>query len=252
VFIAAAIDGNADFKIKRAAHVFRANSLITLNLLEASRLNKVGTVTYLSSAEIYPSSSAYLLAESLATTTIGDASLGSYAVAKLFGETASRMFYQEYGLPVAIARPCNVYGPGDTLDRTRGRVIPQWILSGLEGQPITIWGAGTQARSFIYIDDLVDGLLSLSERYACASPVNLAGTTEVTLVELARIVKSLGGFSSPIEFTDAPAGSSRRVLDIALARRVLDFEARVSLLDGLAETLAWVRAREARGQLIAT
>lgn len=244
VFIAAAVDGNAEFKRQRSAHIFRTNSVITTNLLEASRINRVKTVTYVSSADVYSEPSSGPFRETDRSGDVGGSSYSSYALAKLFGEVASRMYYREHGLGVAIARPCNVYGPGDTADPMRGRVIAQWIAAGLSGGPIRIWGTGAEVRSFVYIDDLVDGLLRLAERYPCAEPVNLAGPESASLLDLATLIKRTGEFSSPIVFADSVGGAPvQRVLDIARAREVLDYRPSVDLGRGLALTIADQRMR---------
>jgi len=244
VFVAAAVDGNAEFKRQRAAHIFRTNSVIATNLLEASRVNHVKTLTYLSSAEVYSDSSPLPLLETERSGDVGGNNYNSYALAKLFGEVASRMYYREHGLGVAIARPCNVYGPGDTADPTRGRVISQWIAAGLSGRPIRIWGTGAEVRSFVYIDDLIEGLLRLAERYPCAEPVNIAGPESVSLLQLATLINRIGGFSSAVEFAESVAGTPvQRVLDIGRAREVLGYRPSFDLERGLALTIADQRMR---------
>lgn len=244
VFIAAAVDGNAEFKRQRSAHIFRTNSVITTNLLEAARISKVKTVTYISSADVYSEPSPEPFRETDRSGDVGGNGYSSYALAKLFGEVASRMYYREHGLGVAVARPCNVYGPGDTTDPKRGRVISQWIAAGLGGLPIRIWGSGAEERSFVHIEDLIDGLLRLAERYPCAEPVNIAGPETVTLLSLASLIKQIGDFKSQIEFVQpVPGAPSQRVLDISRAREVLDYRPSIGLERGLALTVADQRAR---------
>lgn len=239
IFVAAALDGNAEFKRQRSAHIFRTNSVIATNLLEASRINRVKTVTYISSAEVYAESSPTPFRETERTGDIGGNNYSSYALAKLFGEVASRMYHREHGLGVAIARPCNVYGPGDTQDPRRGRVISNWIAACMSRLPIRIWGTGADVRSFVYIDDLVDGLLRLAERYPCAEPVNLAGRESISLLALASLIKRIGDFRSPIEFVESAAGVSfQRVLDISRAIEVLEYAPTISLEAGLALTIS--------------
>jgi dTDP-4-dehydro-6-deoxy-alpha-D-gulose 4-ketoreductase len=248
IFIAAALDGNAEFKRQRSAHIFRTNSVITMNLLEASRINRVRTVTYISSADVYSESSSVPFKETQRSGDVAGENYNSYALAKLFGEVASRMYYKEHGLDVAIARPCNVYGPGDTSDPKRGRVISQWIVAGLSGLPIRIWGTGAEIRSFVYIDDLVEGLLRLAERYPRAEPINIAGPDNVSLLLLATLIKQVGEFSSAIEFTDSMPGSvSQRVLDISRAREVIGFQPSFGIRRGLSLTIADQRVRGLAG-----
>src|SRR5207253_3708484 len=133
---------------------------------------------------------------------------------------------------------------GDTADPKRGRVISQWIAAGLGGLPIRVWGTGAEVRSFVYIDDLVNGLLRLAERYPCAEPVNIAGHETVSLLSLAEAIKRIGEFLSPIEFVESvQTASSQRVLDISRARDVLSYQPTFDLQDGLALTIANSRMR---------
>lgn len=244
VFIAAAVDGNAEFKRQRSAHIFRTNSVITTNLLEASRINRVKTVTYISSADVYSEPSSGPFRETDRSGDVAGGSYSSYALAKLFGEVASRMYYREHGLGVAIARPSNVYGPGDTADPKRGRVISQWIAAGLSGSPIRVWGTGAEVRSFVYISDLVQGLLGLAEGYPRAEPVNIAGHESVSLLSLANMIKRIGGFPSSIEFAESvQSAPSHRVLDISRARDVFGYQPTFDLERGLALTIADSRMR---------
>lgn len=242
VFLAAAADGNAAFKQQRAAYIYYNNTTITSNLFEACREAGVGRVTYISSADVYPDLGEEPLHEKLPLGDVQNPRFTSYALAKVFGEMAARVFHQEYGMPVAVVRPCNIYGPGDVADATRGRVVAQWIRAALVGDPIRVWGSGDEERSFLYIEDVVQGMLLAAHRYACAQPVNLSSFETITLRALADLVRQAVRKPIRLEITaDRPAGQRRRAIDATLAAEVLGFSPRISLAEGIARTVEATR-----------
>lgn len=165
-----------------------------------------------------------------------------YDESKRFAEALTMAFHRVHGLRTNIARIFNTYGPRMQLDD--GRVVPAFLGQALRKQPITIFGDGTQTRSFCYVSDMVDGLYRLmfsDERY----PVNLGNPIELTMLEFAERIQSLIGSQLPIEFQPLPSDDpKRRRPDIAKAKQVLDWEPRVSLEDGLRETVEYFRSFE--------
>jgi nucleoside-diphosphate-sugar epimerase len=253
VFMAAAADGNSTFKRERAAYIYYSNTAITSNLFEACREARVASVTYISSADVYADTPDGPLSEDVALGDVRSPRFTSYALAKIFGEMAARVFHQEYGMPIAVVRPCNIYGPGDWSDETRSRVVSQWVRAALAGEPIRVWGTGEEERSFLYVDDLVDGLLLTTQRYACAEPVNLTSSESVNLRGLAELVRSAAGVIVPIEvMPDRPAGPLRRVVDGRLASEVLGFSPQTPLAVGIAATVQATRVQLAASAAEAT
>jgi len=162
-----------------------------------------------------------------------------YDESKRFAEALTMAYHRTYGLPTNIARIFNTYGPRMKLDD--GRVVPAFVDQALRGEPLTIFGDGMQTRSFCYVTDLVDGLYRLmrsSERY----PVNLGNPNEMTIREFAERIRRITGSSSPIVSLPLPEDDPRqRRPDISKARRLLDWEPRVSLEDGLQLTVDYFR-----------
>jgi dTDP-glucose 4,6-dehydratase len=162
-----------------------------------------------------------------------------YDESKRFAEALTMAYHRAHGLPTTIARIFNTYGPRMKLDD--GRVVPAFLDQALRGEPMTVFGQGTQTRSFCYVSDLVDGLYRLflsEERY----PVNLGNPEEMTILEFARRIQQLTGTSSQIVFRPLPEDDPRkRRPDITKARCLLGWEPRVSLEDGLRETIAYFR-----------
>ena len=162
-----------------------------------------------------------------------------YDESKRFAEALTMAYHRTYGLRTNIARIFNTYGPRMKLDD--GRVVPAFIDQALRGEAMTIFGDGSQTRSFCYVGDLVDGLYRLmqsEERY----PVNLGNPNEMTIREFAEQIRGLTGSSSPIVNRELPEDDPKqRQPDIAKARRLLGWEPHVPLADGLRLTLDYFR-----------
>jgi len=160
-----------------------------------------------------------------------------YDESKRYAEALTMAFHRRHGLRTTIARIFNTYGPRMQLDD--GRVVPAFIDQALRGLPLTVYGDGSQTRSFCFVSDMVEGLSRLllsDERY----PVNLGNPAEMTILEFAERIRRITGASAPIRFEPLPDDDPRRRKpDISKARRVLGWEPRVSLEDGLKETIAY-------------
>ena len=163
-----------------------------------------------------------------------------YDESKRYAEAIAMAYHRTWGVQTTIARIFNTYGPRMALND--GRVVPAFLDQALRGAPITVFGDGTQTRSFCYVSDLVDGLIRLfhsSERY----PVNLGNPLELTMLEFAERIQRLTGTSSTIEFHPLPQDDpKRRRPDITKAKQVLDWEPRVPLEDGLRETVTYFKS----------
>ncbi|MEK7404111.1 MAG: UDP-glucuronic acid decarboxylase family protein [Acidobacteriota bacterium] len=164
-----------------------------------------------------------------------------YDEAKRFAEALAMAWHRTHGLRTNIARIFNTYGPRMKLDD--GRVVPAFLDQALRGEPLTVFGDGSQTRSFCYVSDLVDGLCRLmlsDEPY----PVNLGNPREMTVLEFAERILRLTGSSSRVEFRPLPQDDPRRRRpDISKAKRLLGWEPRVSLEDGLEATISYFLSR---------
>jgi len=164
-----------------------------------------------------------------------------YDESKRFGEALTMAFHRQHGLRTNIARIFNTYGPRMKLND--GRIVPAFLSQALQGQPLTVFGGGSQTRSFCYVSDLVEGLVRLggaAERY----PVNLGNPRELTVLEFAEAIRNLTGGVSEIVYRPLPEDDpQRRRPDISKARRLLNWEPRVDLEEGLRETIGYFRTR---------
>jgi dTDP-glucose 4,6-dehydratase len=164
---------------------------------------------------------------------------GVYDEAKRFAEAMVMAYHRVHGLDTRIVRIFNTYGP--RMRPRDGRVVPAFIQQSLLGEPLTVFGNGSQTRSFCYVDDLIEGfwrLLNSGEHY----PVNIGNPREMTILEFAQTIRSLVGSGSPIEFRELPTDDPKtRQPDITRARNLLGWEPRVPLEEGLARTIEYFR-----------
>ncbi len=164
---------------------------------------------------------------------------GVYDEAKRFAEAMTFAYHRAHGVDVRVARIFNTYGPRMRADD--GRVVSNFLVQALTGQPLTIYGDGSQTRSFCYVDDEVRGILALLDS-DYGRPVNIGNPYEFTIAELATIVLALTGSSSQIIHHPLPIDDPlQRRPDITLARDVLGWEPTVELADGLARTAEYFR-----------
>jgi dTDP-glucose 4,6-dehydratase len=166
---------------------------------------------------------------------------GVYDEAKRFAEALTMAYHRYHGLNTRIVRIFNSYGPRMRLND--GRAIPTFITQALTGAPLTVYGDGSQTRSFQYVSDLIDGIWRLM-RSNVSEPVNIGNPQEMTLLELAKRILTLSGMKSEIVFRPLPQDDPRvRQPDITRARTHLGWEPRVSIDDGLRLTIDWYRQR---------
>jgi len=238
----AALDGGAYFKMQYPAKIFHANSLITLNMLEASNRNNIQRFLLTSSIEVYPGNLPSRVTEKYGFRENLDEKTEGYAWSKRLAEIAAKMYYKEHGLQTAIARLGNVYGPRDVAGIEKNRVIPTFINNSLQGKDIIITGGGLQERSFLYISDLVEGLLSLIEKYAVADPVNIASQEYITVKQLAQLVIALTKKNNKVNFEKGDIIFFRkRRISINKARKVIGFKEKYSLQAGLEKTIDYFK-----------
>jgi dTDP-glucose 4,6-dehydratase len=160
-----------------------------------------------------------------------------YDEAKRAAEAFVMAYHNAHGLDTRIARIFNTFGP--RMRRSDGRAVPAFISQALAGEPLTVFGDGSQTRSLCYIDDLVDGLERLLAA-DCHLPVNLGNPGELTVLELAETIRRLAGADSPVELRPLPLDDPRRRRpDITRAERLLGWSPRVPLEEGLARTVSW-------------
>src|SRR5206468_5139284 len=164
---------------------------------------------------------------------------GVYDEAKRFAEAMTMAYHRVHGLDTRIVRIFNTYGSRMRL--SDGRAIPTFLRQALRNEPLTVYGDGSQTRSFTYVSDLVDGIWRLMHS-PVNDPVNIGNPREMTLLELAKLVIQAAGSTSEIVFRPLPIDDPKvRQPDISRARRLLGWEPAVEIEEGLARTLEWYR-----------
>ena len=169
-----------------------------------------------------------------------------YDEGKRVAETLMMDYHRQNSVDIRIVRIFNTYGP--KMAENDGRVVSNFILQALKGEDITVYGQGEQTRSFCFVSDLVEGLVRMMDCPGFTGPVNLGNPTETTILEFARKIVALTGSSSRIVFNPLPADDPKqRQPDITLAKKMLDWEPKVQVDDGLRQTIEYFRSVLAAG-----
>jgi dTDP-glucose 4,6-dehydratase len=165
---------------------------------------------------------------------------GVYDEAKRFAESMTMAYHRFHNVDAKIARIFNTYGP--RMRKDDGRAVPNFVDQALKGKPLTIYGKGTQTRSFCYVSDLVSGIYKLMMSNV-NGPVNIGNPDEITIKKLSGIILDITGSKSKLVYKDLPQDDPKvRCPDISLAKKKLDWKPTVSLEEGLKKTLEWARA----------
>ncbi|HET9251710.1 MAG TPA: UDP-glucuronic acid decarboxylase family protein [Candidatus Eisenbacteria bacterium] len=217
----------------------RSNAEGTYRLLELARAKRARFL-FASTSEVYGDPAQHPQREDYWGNVNPVGARSMYDEAKRYGEAMVVNYHRARGLPVRVIRIFNTYGP--RMRQDDGRVIVNFIGQALAGRPLTVYGDGTQTRSFQFIDDLVEGVCRVL-RTNYSQPINLGNPEECSMLELAKIVRELTGSDSLITYEPLPKDDpKRRRPDISLASSILDWSPRSSLREGLAATIRYFQA----------
>ena len=232
-------------------HTMKTCVFGSLNLLELAARHQA-RIFQASTSEVYGDPLVHPQPESYWGNVNSFGPRSCYDEGKRSAETLFRDFHVKYGVDIRIARIFNTYGPRMRPDD--GRVVSNFIVQALKGQDITVYGDGSQSRSFCYVDDLIKGFVRLmGDQSAIHTPVNLGNPVEFTVRELAEQIVSMTGSSSKIVYRQLPIDDPRqRRPDITVAKRELDWEPSVALTDGLKSTVSYFERQLVRpsGELV--
>ena len=225
--------------LSRPIETLDAGSIGTRHLLEIAHADRARFVLA-STSEVYGDPLQHPQVESYHGNVDPVAPRSAYDEAKRFAEALTMAYFRTHGVAIGIARIFNTYGPRMRVDD--GRVVTNFIYQALAGQPLMIYGDGTQTRSFCYVDDEVSGLIALLDSDE-RGPINIGNPYEVSIRRFADLVIELTGSNSAIEFRPAPIGDPQvRQPDITLASERLGWRPTVALRDGLERTIVAFRA----------
>ncbi len=241
VFLAAAkvggIKANKDFK----ADFIYQNIMIQSNIINSSHQSGVKKLLFLGSSCIYPKMSNQPIKEEYLLNGYLEPTNDAYAVAKISGIKMCQSYNEQYGDNFISVMPTNLYGPNDNYDLNNSHVLPAMIRkfheSKLEGKDkVEIWGTGTPMREFLYVDDLADACIYLMLNYNNSEIVNIGTGKDITIKELAYVVKEVVGYKGDIYFnTDMPDGTPRKLLDVSKLNS-LGWSYKTSLKEGIEKT----------------
>jgi GDP-L-fucose synthase len=245
VFMAAARVGGIYANSTHLADFLYENLVISANTIHAAFMANTEKFLYLGSSCVYPRLAPQpIREESLMTGPLEPTNEG-YAIAKIAGLKLCEMFSRQYGRRFISAMPTNVYGPRDNFDPLSSHVVPAMLRRFHEAKEkavpsVSIWGTGTPQREFLHVEDLVEALLLLMERYEEPETINVGSGDEVTIRELAEVTRDVVGYEGAIEFDPSrPDGTPRKALDSSRIH-ALGWHARHSLREGLRTTYEWV------------
>lgn len=236
IFHLAALFANQN-SIDHPADDLMVNGMGTLKILQYSHINKVEKFVFASSGcSVYGSKAPLPLREEFVSLHLDT----PYQITKLLGEVYCNFFHNYYGLPVVLARFFNVYGPGEIPGRYRN-VIPNFIYWALHKQPLPITGTGEETRDFTFVDDIVDGVLRAGATpEAVGEAMNLASGKETKVIELAKMINERTG-NAEIKFVNRRDWDKivRRRASIEKAKKILGYEPKIEIKEGIRRTLAW-------------
>lgn len=234
----AAMDGNAEFKIKHAAEIMDGNLRIISNVLHIAKENEIRNVVLVSTAEVYSLQAESPIVEEDDYRKYNDCTGNGYVLSKRYSEILGSLYEEQYGINVFLPRPTNMYGPRDHFSDQISQVIPSMIKKVLNGEPIEIWGGGSQVRQFIYVKDAVRSMLRMVETNK-HHRLNIAAGKPISILKLAKLIMAVIGKKEEIIFDKAKqTGAKFRVLDTTKLNSIVGFEFR-SLGKGIKEMVEW-------------
>jgi len=246
----AAVVGGIGINREHPGSFFYKNLMMGVQLIEQARINKIPKFVALGTVCAYPKIIPIPFVEEDLWNGYPEETNAPYGLAKKMMLVQSQAYRQEYGYNSIFLLPVNLYGPGDNFDPESSHVIPALIkkcLDAVESKSdhIDVWGTGSASREFLYIDDLVSGILLASEKYNESYPVNLGSSNEIYIKDLVELIAKLVGFKGEIRWDSTkPDGQPRRKLDTSKAKNLFGFESTTTFENGLRETIEWYKSNK--------
>lgn len=243
VFMAAAKVGGIVANDTYPADFIRANILIQTNVIDAAYRSGVTRLQFLGSSCIYPKHSEQPIREEYLLTGALEPTNEAYAIAKIAGVEMCRAYNRQYHTSYTSVQPTNLYGPGDNFDLNTSHVLPALVRKFHEAKignhaSVTVWGSGTPRREFLHVDDLAEACVFLMNRSDAPDLINVGAGKDISIAELASLVKEIVGFDGTIEYDrQKPDGTPRKLLDVS-RMTALGWTPRISLRDGIASFYA--------------
>ncbi len=226
------------------------NLRIQSNLMEAAHKADVARFVFLGSSCIYPRECPQPIKEEYLLTGPLEQTNSAYAIAKIAGIELIKSYRKEFGRRWISLMPTNLYGPHDNFDLSNSHVLPALIRRFSEASAtstVTLWGSGKPKREFLHVDDMASAVALCAKNYDDERHLNIGSGVDSTIAELAQLVAGAAGFTGEIAWdTSKPDGTPRKVMDVSRVKS-LGWSPKISLSDGIAQTIAWYRKANAEG-----
>ncbi len=249
VFLCAAKVGGILANKQAPADFIFQNTLIQTHVIDAAARFGTAKLLFLGSSCIYPKFAPQPISEDALMTGALEPTNDAYAVAKINGIFMCQAYRRQHGFNAITAQPTNLYGPGDNFDPMNSHVLPGLIRrfheASVSGTPeIVVWGTGTPRREFLHVDDFASACIHLMLHYDDEKPMNVGTGTDVSIAELAEMVRKATGYAGTLRFDHTkPDGTPRKLLDVSRLE-ALGWKAKIPLETGIAETVEWYRSLE--------
>lgn len=230
------------------AEFIRDNLLIQSSVLEAARRHGTRKMLFLGSSCVYPKHAPQPIREEHLLTGPLETTNEAYAIAKIAGLKMCDAYRRQYGMHFVSVMPTNLYGPNDNFDLETSHVLPALVRKfddarRLNADAVTLWGTGSARREFMHVDDLADACVFLMERYDDIDLINIGCGEDVSIRELAELIRRATGFGGSVEFDSSlPDGTPRKLLDISKLRQ-LGWFPRIGLEEGIRQTVHWFQEK---------
>ncbi|HTV26208.1 MAG TPA: GDP-L-fucose synthase [Xanthobacteraceae bacterium] len=248
VFLPAARVGGIHENATYPAEFVYDNLAIATHVIQAARRSEVAKLMFFGSSCIYPRLAPQPMPETCLLSGALEPTNEWYAIAKIAGMKLCQAYRRQYGCDFVSVMPTNLYGPNDNFDLLSSHVLPALLAkihaAVQEGKAdVTIWGTGEPRREFLHVDDLADAAVFLMKTWSDDEWVNIGTGLDVTIIELARHIANIVGFTGRFVFDTAKSdGAPRKLLDVSKLRS-LGWQSRISLSEGIRQTYEWYRQR---------
>jgi GDP-L-fucose synthase len=244
VILAAAKVGGIQANNTQRAEFIYSNLVIQNNVIHSAYMSGVKKLLFLGSSCIYPKMAPQPMKEDYLLTGVLEQTNEPYAIAKIAGIKMCESYNRQYGTNYISVMPTNLFGINDNFNLATSHVLPALIRKFIDAKQtsarsVTIWGTGTPRREFLFVDDMADACVYLMETYDGSEIVNIGVGEDVSIAELAELIKEEVGFSGTLEFDPSkPDGTPRKLLDVTRLH-TLGWKAKTSLREGIRKTIAW-------------
>jgi GDP-L-fucose synthase len=245
VFHLAATVGGIGVNQKNPGKFFYENAIMNLQVIHNAYLNNIEKIISIGTVSVYPENSPIPFSENDIWNGYPEETNAPYGIAKRIMHTHSLSYKKQYNFNSIMLILTNLYGPDDNFKKETSHVIAALIRRFYEAKnnnekEVTVWGNGNSTRDFCYIEDIATGIILAAENYNESKPINLASGKEITIKEIATIIKKQINYEGKIIWDkDMPMGPNRRNVSIELARKKINFDPKISLEEGIKKTVDW-------------